>query len=487
MDYHIILITGSYATGINYPQLFIPIGPYRLRTELEAIGYKVKIIEHYQSLTSDELKSCLDNLVSKKTLWIGFSSTFFNPSEINLDLLQSIKNRYKIPIIVGGANAHKLIQHPENFIDILVGGYADNAVKAITEYYDKNTPINFDLINNKKWIDTNYKYYKKENVSMLPVIWKKEDCLPSNITIPIEIARGCIFKCAFCSYPLNGKKKFDYIREKKDLRNEFLRNYEDHGFTSYAFMDDTFNDSMYKMEAVHDVISSLPFKIKFDAYIKPELLSSWPDSINLLIEMGLRGSLFGVESFHAGARTKIGKGQAIEKSLEAVKILKEKSKGKVKTKFSLQVGLPGEPIKSILKTQEFLRSASYIDAWQWFPTGIEKPFQSGSLSLMSKNPEKYGYKIIQIQNDQSHYSWESDTMDFELAQRLKFKLTEEDRPFQKVAGWACGGIESLGISVDNHYKYHDGLVSKLPIIQMAKAKSTLILNHKNYNLSNYNG
>lgn len=482
MNYHVILITGSYTAGIHYPQFFIPIGPYRLRTELEAKGYNVKIIEHYQAFSQEELEICLDNIISKETIWIGFSSTFFSTSEINLDTIRSIKSKYNIPIVVGGANSHKLLEHPENFIDILIGGYADDAVLSITEYFSQNKKLDFEMINGKKWIDSNYKYYKKEDVSKLPVIWKKEDCLPSNITIPIEIARGCIFKCAFCSYPLNGKKKFDYIRAKEDLAAEFIRNYEDHGFTSYAFMDDTFNDSMYKIEAVHDVITKLPFKIKFDAYIKPELLASWPDSIDALIDMGLRGALFGVESFHPTARMKIGKGQEIEKSLEAVKTIKEKSQGQVKTKFSLQVGLPGESLKSIFETQKFVRSCSYIDAWQWFPTGIEKPFKSGSLSLMSKDPEKYGYKIIPIQEEPDYYSWKTDTMDFNSAKRIKIKITEEDRPYQKVAGWACGAIESLGVSVDNHYKYHNGFVNKLPIIQMAKAKSNLILNHKNYNL-----
>jgi radical SAM superfamily enzyme YgiQ (UPF0313 family) len=28
--------------------------------------------------------------------------------------------------------------------------------------------------------------------------------------LPIEIARGCIFKCKFCSYPLNGKQNLDF-------------------------------------------------------------------------------------------------------------------------------------------------------------------------------------------------------------------------------------------------------------------------------------
>ena len=93
--------------------------------------------------------------------------------------------------------------------------------------------------------------------------WHSKDCILPGETLPIEISRGCIFKCNFCSYPLNGKKKFDYLRDPALIKEELIYNYENFQTTNYFFADDTFNDSTLKLESLHKVITELPFKIKF--------------------------------------------------------------------------------------------------------------------------------------------------------------------------------------------------------------------------------
>ena len=106
-------------------------------------------------------------------------------------------------------------------------------------------------------------------------------------TLPIEVSRGCIFKCKFCAFPLNGKSKLDYLRDPILIKEELQYNYEKYGTTHYFLSDDTFNDSTTKVEQIHKVVTSLPFKIKFTTYLRLDLLHAHQEQISMLEEMGL--------------------------------------------------------------------------------------------------------------------------------------------------------------------------------------------------------
>ena len=60
------------------------------------------------------------------------------------------------------------------------------------------------------------------------------------------------------------------------------------------------------------------------------------------------------------------------------------------------------------------------------------------------------------------------------AKNLSTKLRAMDEPLQKVAGWNCGSYASLGLDIDKHYEEHDGLIQKMPIEDMKKAKDILV-------------
>ena len=270
-------------------------------------------------------------MFDSNTLWVGFSTTFINTSILLAErskFFQDLKKQYNVPIVVGGAKA--MVEFLP-WADIFVTGYADSATLAITDYLagrSVSEPLWKDY-KGKKIVDSNHQYDRKD-LSNIGVTWKPEDHITSNQALPMEIARGCIFNCAFCNFPLNNKSKFDYVRVKEDMYNEFMRNYEQFGTTYYWFMDDTYNDSMKKLELMHDVITSLPFKIKFDTYIKPELLVRWPDQIDLLAETGLIGASLGLETLNKDARQAVQKGSNVQGVLDALSLMKSKNDGQIK-------------------------------------------------------------------------------------------------------------------------------------------------------------
>ena len=95
--YHAIIFTGLDVGSRNY---FRPLGAYRIRTELEAQGYSVKVIDYFHNLTEEHIEQALKKYVGKHTLWVGFSTTFFNTSELlakRTPFFTKLRKKYNVP------------------------------------------------------------------------------------------------------------------------------------------------------------------------------------------------------------------------------------------------------------------------------------------------------------------------------------------------------------------------------------------------------
>lgn len=478
--YHAVIFTGIDLGSYNY---FRSIGAYRIRTELEGHGYKVKVIDHFQHLSQEDIYDAFQKYVTKETLWVGFSSTFFNTSELlkdREDFFTDLRKTFDTPFVIGGAKA---MVEDLSFADFYVTGYADDATVAMTKYLEGKGDLKYFDFRGKKLVDSN-KFYNRKDLSNILVNWKDEDCITPQQSLPIEIARGCIFNCAFCNFPMNNKKKFDYIRTKEDMYNEFMRNYEKFGTTNYWFMDDTYNDSMVKLELMHEVITKLPFKLNFDTYVKPELLVRWPDQIDLLVESGLRGASFGLESYNKETRKAIQKGADVDKVLEAIGSIKQKSKGQVKVQVNLIVGLPYQSEESIRQSRERVVADPNIDLWYWYPLLIHSKEHHEYHSPIDRNPEKYGYHVhnrkrllkttLAGKTNAWMTVWKNEHMNAIKAGKIAEELRLSDEHMQKVAGWTCGSYTSLGLDLDKHYEKHNGLRNKLPKKDLENKKQQII-------------
>jgi hypothetical protein len=401
MSQIIIFSDGGSKNGLKPHQRSV--GPYRIASELRNYGFSCQVVSYYTQFSLDEIEKIFEKYIDEDTMVVGFSTTFWNwgygdsiPIRIE-KVINLIRKNYqkKIKIVFGGPNGLELLKQNNYDIDYIFLGYAD---KIFSEFVCnlslKKDPPAPDYYQNNIGV---YNFKNNEfNFSRSSVVYIDEDYIFPGESVVLEVGRGCIFRCKFCDYPLNGKKKLDYLKCQEVLYEELSNNYYNYGIDKYVLSDDTFNDSQEKIQQLHQLFTSLPFKINFSAYLRLDLLNAHRDQIELLHEMGLRGTQFGIESFHDKASKIIGKGIDEKKSKKLLFDLKnEYWKSDVKIHTSFIVGLPYEDRESFKKLAGWISDEDYclVDFVQIEPLYLDNP-KHDSFPFSSEfqiNSIKYGY------------------------------------------------------------------------------------------------
>ncbi len=427
-------------------------GAYRLRTWLSQNGYNVEIIDYFNHFTKKEIRKLCKKYINNDTLFVGVSATFFYGTDHINFLFKEIKKHYpNLKTIIGGTES-ELVGLNSKIVDKFFWGYAEDAMLHYLDFLTGKRSDDLNWIPYKDSVAINAEQGFKNDSSNLTVEWEPEDIINTN-NLPIEISRGCIFRCRFCQYPLLGKKKNDYIRDENNLADEFRRNYELFGITNYSFSDDTFNDNIVKLEHVANAIAKSGVKITYSCFLRADLLANFPEMIPILSETGIVAAQFGLESFNETAKKVVGKGMNTEKQLLAIKNLKNYSP--VWTFTGMIIGLPGESIEDINRSQQWFvdQKNEYFNDWGWYPLGIKKNSMTRK-SEFDINYEKWGYTIL---DDSNHCTdWKNEFMTSEESRKLSHKLNLETimikkskRVFGTVGLWHASELVGLGLSVED--------------------------------------
>jgi radical SAM superfamily enzyme YgiQ (UPF0313 family) len=295
-------------------------------------------------------------------------------------------------------------------------------------------------------IDGNDYFYTQDEFAFSNIKYIPEDIIFPGESLPIEVARGCVFQCAFCHFDLIGKKVGDWQKAESALRDELVMNYEKFGTTHFMFTDELINESLPKMELIHGVLTNLPFKISYTSYARLDLIWKFPQMREMLLESGAKSLAFGIETFNETAGKKIGKGLGEKRIKETLNYCAETWKGKIITSSNFIVGLPGEDEASIRNTVEYLVSDECpLDVFGFLPLYIRSEHDGRGTSKMDQDPKKFGYVI---ENKQ----WQSNDMNFQQAVNLVRSIYTDNRVLTKskfaAATW-IGRIINLGYSVED--------------------------------------
>jgi radical SAM superfamily enzyme YgiQ (UPF0313 family) len=417
-------------------------GAYRLSSEIRKHGYSALTVDFTSSLDFDTFKEIIDKSVNKDTLMVGFSVTWFpyrhkkiknpryvvGPKSLGLDSMidfhpeqhswyydslsynfsQGDINQYidyikqvnsKCKVVVGGAKSNEYVFEPK--IDNVFIGYSENM---IIDYLNSISNRGQKRIFNKI-INYDVKGQSGEFVfNQSTTNYVDTDCIRNNEILTFEFSRGCIFNCAFCSYPHRNQDTREYVKYKEVIYNELLDNYEKYGAYRYVITDDTFNDYTEKLILINEVIQTLPFKPEFWAYVRLDLISRHPEQAQLLKDIGVKEAYYGLETWNDKTAKDIKKGGSLKKKIEGMRIAKECWGDDVFIVSSIIIGLPNDTVESVNNSVEWYinEGHKYIDLFAYISLTLYHPDETWDYKFHSDiedDLEKYRYTFKDPENE----------------------------------------------------------------------------------------
>lgn len=408
-------------------------GPYQLAAWLEEFGYDVAVIDFCSLLTTDQLINLTKHHIDANTVAVGVSNTFSDikykqPEPLWIQHARFVieKDYPQIEWVTGGAepvfNAPSFQMKWKTFT-----GYAENA---ILSYLDHATGI---VASREQFDIAKLTRHYKDNLS-----------ITEHEVLPLQLSRGCVFKCKFCRFPLIGRPKGSYFRDFKLVEQEIISNYERYGTTRYYFVDETTNESTEKIEAIADINSRLPFDLEWIGYVRLDSIVRDETQIELLRKSGLKSCYFGIETFNPYASKIIGKGWPYEETKKDFLLrLRNEWGTDITFKESMMVGLPGETEQELYDTLQW-HIDNELYSWSFYPLHITKNSDVLWKSTFDETYEKYGYSFP---TDDEVY-WENGEWDYDKATEVSNTLEKIGNPYKKASGWIAGQIASLGYSID---------------------------------------
>lgn len=420
------------------------LGAYRLRTFLARHGHGVEVVDFVDYFTDAEI---LDLLATRADglLFVGFSVTFIQQDRVAL--LDAIRERWPHLRIIIGAQEPRLEHYVRSGrfrgrIDMLFMGFAEVALLRYIEHLLGRRP-SFETTG--VYMDQPYvisdRVHPCSDVSDLSVEWLQEDTASMVRALPIEISRGCVFKCRFCNHSLTGKSRMDYIRDENNLADELRRNHDMFGTRTYLLADDTFNDTEHKLRLVARAIERSGVEVRFSAYLRYELLHRYPHHIRLLRDMGLHHANLGIESMDERARKAIGKGLTNDQLLDVLSALKSAG---ITTHSNFIVGLPHETEEDLRENNGWMlaNGRRYLDSWFWSPLWIGNHVHMRS--EFERQAADHGYRV----DPGDEMRWWGPTMDSDRAGRIYEEFNEQARYLRGPVGFETTELLALGLELD---------------------------------------
>jgi radical SAM superfamily enzyme YgiQ (UPF0313 family) len=364
--------------------------------------------------------------VSSKTKFIGISTSFWYDNNIP-DNINEFINDFRqlfpgIKIIFGGARADS--EFLKSVADMTIVGEAENKLLELIKGHN---------------------VFKKFDITTLAHRFTEKDCIVDGEVLPIELGRGCIFKCKFCGHHNLGKPKNTYQRCFHEIESEIIYNHEKFKTSKYMFLDDTVNEDIDKVKNLSLIPEHTGVNIQWTGYLRADLLWSFEDSPEMLLKSGLKSCFFGIETFNKKAATSIGKGWS---SKHGKTFLKELHTDiwdkKINIWNNFIIGLPHESRKDLEDTLEWCLENPMGEHKFVGLNLYSNRTDTGGRSEFSKNPELHGYSF------NSFGKWKNDHFDQDSAVDLcnEFNSRINSAHKNKMSSWQLFDLINCGINID---------------------------------------
>lgn len=369
-------------------------GSHRVATLMRTRGVNVEVVDFFNSWADNELVALLNKFPKIDFIGFGLGLSILDRDRINLLISNARKLHPAIKVIAGGSN---VLDNQYIGIDLFFKGFTEGAIDDIIEYLKTGEygllPVETIATHGVKEVVNCTHHYEKFDLSLLNTEYLDSDYIHPNEALPIEFSRGCIFKCKFCNFPLVGKKKNDYIREKEDVKAELIRNYNRWGTTRYILTDDTFNDNELKIDMVYEISQELDFKLSLSSFARVDLLWAYKGSLDKLVKAGFKGFFFGIETLNERTSKSINKGFTGDKLKNYLKEIKSQYP-ELHITAAFIAGLPYEPIETFNSNLEWAIKEKVFNSLIFFPFSITIDNKITAMSPFSYEWQNYGYEIM---------------------------------------------------------------------------------------------
>jgi hypothetical protein len=412
------------------------IGAYRIATALRDHGVEVEVIDFISHWPWSLL---VDYVISKGPLeWVGFSSKFvydklntqpplgritYLTLEREQQLFKYFKDR-SVPIVVGGPEADTQRPWLVGQVDWVVKGYADTAVIALHDHLvDASNPVTHWQFEDIKVIDAN-RDYTNWDMSRLETRFDATDFVSMGEIFPIEISRGCRFKCSFCTFSLTGKAAGTYTRPMDSIGRDISERWHKYGGRNFYFLDDTFNDSLDKMRGLAELRSTLGLPWEFWAQGRLDLLKAHQAQQDLVEPMGWMSLSWGIDTFNRSSGSAVGKGADPRRLKEFLQRARERWPNR-QFMVHIVVGLPHDTENDMKEAADwFINNPGLVDKVNFIPLFIHNnndPYGRTLTQPMADDPSNWGYTTKPTFKNGKHWislEWATPTMTMRDAYRI---------------------------------------------------------------------
>jgi len=449
--------------SINQTNIFRPLGSYQVAWYLRKHNYDVQVIDFIHFYTEEQIIKLLKAHITPTTKIIGLGVMIDLKDPVNGAIIKKIENVFftikkqypQIKRIVGSPAApyFSRLHRNKTLFDYVFLGHTEQHVLALLDHLSKDTAHpQFEIIEGNRTVRESFAVPdgKVFDIEACDHQWSKNDYIQPKETLPLELGRGCIFKCKFCRYPYIGKSKRDFNRNMECVKQEIINNYENWGVTNYYMLDDTFNADHERLKLFTDMVKTLPFKINYSTYLRIDLIAAHPETADMLLENGLKGAFLGIESFNPIAANLIGKSWNAKNAKDSLlDLYYNKWKEDITITAAFICGIPPETFKDCQDTNKWLID-NKIPSWLWQNLSVFKDAHNEYRSEFDRDAEKYGFTW---EMREGRYVWKTDYCDSILARDWRLQLVNEAKNYQKINVWSLMSLGSLGLDVNEYQKY----------------------------------
>jgi radical SAM superfamily enzyme YgiQ (UPF0313 family) len=275
-----------------------------------------------------------------------------------------------------------------------------------------------------------------------------DDHIFEDESLSTEVAAGCIFSCQFCNYAALGKKKTEYMRSYESFERELISNYSNFKTRMYLLTDNIMNDYEEKLKFLIKIREKTGADIRWSGYVRLDTIKR-KEQAQLLLDSGIAGATFGIESFKKEAGPSVGKMTDKDKLMKSLDIFRDVIGDNCVTTASFISGLPTETPDDLNKTYEWLNSKEgryYIDHFTFTALRLfEGNEVKNEINIGRNDP----FGVYQKQNNNPDV-WVSPWGTSNTFRNLAYQFNV--RTNSTIAGFSLPFLHNVGLKVENAIK-----------------------------------